>query len=708
MKKSESRRKHFRLIPAAALIGCLAVLLTPRVSAVGTFNKLETHDFRSETETVYTSSRSKQILSSGASQWKLTESGDAVMNRDGLTVPAGTIALYGSNPLTYLDDFRLEAAYSTSSADGDGDGAKAFMYISAESFGKSMTLNDLFVTLSVAENGDVYMNGDRINHSGGAPAEDTLTARNPKIAEGTECVLTVTYESGRLSVTLSYGGTKRELVSGYQCTITGLRQMQFGGDKTSSKRIENITYKTITFYEYGEYVPDSSVKAIVQTGTGIKEYTSAESAFDAVRSGTGAKLQLYSDVTLSKPVRLEKNASFTLDLNGYTVNRNTGGRKASDGYVFLLGENSSLTVTDSAPERENYSSGIKGGVITGGAGSSIGGCFQLSAGSSLTMNGGSVVNCVSDDHGGAIRVAGGRVRVNLDSVGFYCNMTLDSTDNCHGGAIYEDYDDCVITAVNCIFEGNYSEDNGGAVYVNEGKFIAQNCYFTGNQSKDDGGAVYLESDSYATLDGCTFHSNRADGDGGAVYCNSSDGTRLTGEYKYNSAKGDGGAIYVNGDSVSISDAEVTENTAGGHGSGIFVDEMYDLSVQGLLRIRDNYSTKNVRDNVYLDDFGITEAHIYNGGLDEGSEVWIRTGDSDHTVSDNISEYQKKYFWQDDSAKSFSFTADESRTENTKLVTSAIGEGSLAVIFIFIAIMIAAIAAAGIAAKKKKEDTDNEE
>lgn len=712
MKKTVSRKKLCRFLSSAALLGCLMLALVPRVSAIGTFKELEVHDFRVDEKIEYSSSRAKEVLAAGSSKWKLTETGTAVKDKNGLTVPAGILALYGSDPLTNMDDFKLEVTYSTASDDGDADESTAFIYMSAESFGKSLVLNDPFVALSVAENGDVYLSGEKINHASSSPAEDVLTSKNPKIASGDECTLSVKYEGGKLTVTLSYNGTKRDLVNGYACSIAGLRQMQLGGDKTAAKRIGNVTYKTIAFFEYGEYVPDSTVKAIVQTGTENKEYTNADSAFDAVRTNTSGKpmlMELYSNVTLSKPIKLENGASFTLDLNGYTIDRKTGGRMVSDGYVFLLGEKAALTIIDSSPERESYSSGILGGVITGGAGSGVGGCFQLKAGSSLRMEGGSVASCVTDDHGGAIRVAGKGVKVDLKNAGFYCNMTLDSTDNSHGGAIYEDYDDCVITAENCIFEGNYSEDNGGAVYVNDGRFLANNCYFIDNMSKDDGGAVYIESGSYATLDGCTFSSNRADGAGGAVYCNSSEGTRLSGEYKYNSSKGHGGAIYVNGDSVSISDAEITSNKSDGHGSGVYVDEMYDLSVRGLLRIRDNISTKNLRDNVYLDDFGLTEAHIYNGGLDIGSEVWIRTGDSDHLISENISEYQKKYFWQDDSAKSFSFTADESKTEHSKLITSAIGGGNLAVIFVFIGIMAAVVAAASIIAKyKRTEETEDDE
>lgn len=705
-------KKPLHCLFVLAFLVCLLMLFNVGASAFRIFSEANVHDFRTDTETVYSAARAKAVLTAESTQWKLTEPGQAVMNADGLTVPAGILSIYKSNPLTQMGDFAMDISYSTAAEEGEADGSAAFLYMSAETFGKSLLLSDAAVMLSIAENGDVYSGGTKLNHADAAPAGDALTSKNPNIDAGEECVLKIQYLNGKLSVQLSCdgGNTTVTLVKDCPCAISGIRQMQLGGDKSASKRIKNVTYRAITYYEYAEYTPDEKTAAVVVNADGFREYTNAEGALDAVRTkNSEAMVELYADVTLTKPVTLSKNAAFTLDLNGHRISRNTGGRMLTNGYVFYLDENAALHITDASPERENGFSAIRGGVITGGAGDGVGGGFQMKKGAKLTMDGGSIVGCVTNDHGGAIRVAGSGVTVMLSGVGFYSNMTYDSTDNCHGGAIYADYDDCAINAENCIFEGNVSEDNGGAVYVNDGLFHADGCLFSQNKSTDHGGAVYVESGSRAQLMDCTFIGNMADGAGGAVYCNSSEGTRLSGEYCYNTAKKNGGAVYVNGDLVSIFDAEIRSNTAGGSGSGVYVDEMYDLNVSGRVVVRDNYDTKHLRNNVFLDDFTLAEAKINNGGLDAGSEIWVSVPDSEHTISDDISEYQQKYFWQDDFSKSMTFTEDKAKRENTQLVTSAIGSGNIVFILIGIAVILAAMLIMSLVMRRKnREDMERYE
>ncbi len=696
---------------AAAAAVLLSMCCVPAAAVTG-YNRAEVFSFCSETESSY-SKPNGTVVESGALSWMLYDSGVSRINGDGLYIGEGYIKLKGNNPVNEFSDFRMEIVYSSSSADGNADDGKPFLVASAKDYTGTVSLiTNSGTLLGIAENGDVYYKGKKINHADSGNAADILTAKNPAVNPGDECKLTLNYVDGRLTVTLTYnsGKTAVKLIENHACEIAGLRQFILGADKT--KRLGNVTYKSVSVSEYGEYVPSGSgVKALVQTGEAIKEYNSVNTALsDALaqsKNGNSPVLMLYSDITLSGPVTVPDGKSLTVDLNGHTVNRNRHSTVSGDGCVFYVKAGASLTITDSDPDSQNYSSAIRGGVITGGAGDDCGGGIHLSEASRLTMTGGSVVGCITNDHGGAVRVDGSGVKISISNAGFYSNMTLDSSDNSHGGAIYTDYSDCEVTVKNTVFEANYSEDNGGAVYINDGKFYAENCIFNANKSLDDGGAVYIESDSEASFDRCTFVNNRSDGQAGAVYCNSGDGTRLSGTFRKNTAGGAGGALFINGDKVSVQDAVITGNITGDRGGGMYVDEMYDINIQGRLTVKDNFKTDKSRDDIFLDSIGIASAEIYDGGLYDGSEVWVLTAGSSQTVSEYISEYQQRFFYSDDSGKSFQFLADNSETLRQTLVTSAIGNGNVRFVVASAAASAAVIITAVLIKKKKKGADRNE-
>lgn len=687
----------------AVIAAMLCSMCAVSAGAIKGFNKSAAFSFCSETENSY-SQPGGTAVASGDLTWQLYDKSESRMSRDGLYITDGYIKLKDNNPVNALSDFRIEIVYS-SSAEGTAEADRPFLLTSTKKYTLNQLVTDSGTVLGITENGDVYYKGEKINHADGGKAYDILTSKNPKINPNDECRVTVTYLNGKLTVALTYnsGKTTVKLAENYSCEISGLKQFILGGDK--SRNLEKMTYKALNVYTYGDYVPNSGVRAVVQTGEAIKEYDNANTALsDALsqsKNGQKPVLMLCSDITLSKPITVENGKSLTVDLNGHTVNRNCCGVMASDGYAFLVGEGASLTVEDSSPDAQNYSSAIKGGVITGGAGDGVGGGIQLQKNSKLTMTGGSVAGCITNDHGGAIRVAGSGVKISISDAGFYSNMTLDSSDNTHGGAIYADGYDCEITVKNSIFEGNYSEDNGGALYINDGELTAYNCAFHNNSCLDDGGAVYIESDSKVFLENCIFTDNRSDGQGGAVYCNSSDGTRLSGKYKNNSAGGAGGALFVNGEAVSIQDIEITGNITGDRGGGLYVDEMYDINIQGLAVIRNNRKTDKSRDDMFLDSIGVASAKIYDGGLYEDSEVWVLTSSSTQTVSEYISAYQQRYFHCDDSSKVFQFSADSSKTRKQVLITSAVGSGNHVFIIVTVVLIIIAAAIAVIYKRKKK-------
>lgn len=335
----------------------------------------------------------------------------------------------------------------------------------------------------------------------------------------------------------------------------------------------------------------------------------------------------------------------TVDLNGFTID-NSG----NSGRVFYLEEKAVLKIIDSNPENNNYSSAIKGGVITGGRSYESGGAIFLDENSKLEMVGGSIVGCVSNTDGGAIYIDDGASAV-INGTGFYTNRIYDSNTECYGGAIC--CDGGKVTLKNCLFEGNYSED--------------------------DGGAVYLDTDSACEINGCRFLSNYARENGGAVYVNGSGGSTFKNNtVSQNSASELGGGICINADRVYLFDNVITENKASEDGGGIYVDSLYDINACGALVIENN-SDNNGKSDLCLQSGVASTAHLNCGGFTEGARIGIDIADDDEAViCEEISIFQFRNYLFADSGK-LSFKREKVIAEN--FVSSAIGKGSIKAIVI---------------------------
>ncbi len=84
-----------------------------------------------------------------------------------------------------------------------------------------------------------------------------------------------------------------------------------------------------------------------------------------------------------------------------------------------------------------------------------------------------------------------------------------------GGIIYaEDYED--LTFVNCRLRYGASDDDGGALYLDNTNLSMTGCVLTNNYCDDDGGAIY-STGSEVSLINCTIADNNNIGTGGALY-----------------------------------------------------------------------------------------------------------------------------------------------------------------------------------------------
>ena len=430
------------------------------------------------------------------------------------------------------------------------------------------------------------------------------------------------------------------------------------------------------------------------------------------------EITLGSDWTSDQCLYTGTKKDIHIDLNGYCLKRD--GKKNTDGGVIRIGESSKLTITDSRPNSAGYKD-HKGGVIADGNGKDCGGGIIIEKAGQLVMNAGTLYNCVTDYHGGAVYAAGAQAYINLKDCTIDSCKTKDSKDDCHGGGIYVKNATNVIldnvTITNC-----ESEDKGGGLYLCDkpGYVHLNDVTFEGNSAKDGGGAIFIENLSSDkefefTADSCTFKKNKTDDRGGAVYVNDDDESEyrnptafINCTFSENESKHNGSAIEVNDNGVVISGGTITGNTTKEKGA-VYVEDQYDLTVGGKLIIKDNKG-KAGNQNLVLEKDD-KKAYVYGSGLYKGSEIWISTsgGGTGFAAVKDISNYQSNYFHPEKGSLKFKKTG----MKEAKLTTTAslFGEGSKYAVAAMAGAGILIAAAAVIIAKKRKGaviDDDNEE
>ena len=444
--------------------------------------------------------------------------------------------------------------------------------------------------------------------------------------------------------------------------------------------------------------------------TSSTEYSSFGQAWDtAVASASEtneAVITVGSDYVLDKMLELKANQHITIDLNGYCLRRDLDGEQESDGGLFVLNSKSVLTIKDSGPKSAGYD-GVKGGVLADGASTDTGGCFQIKPSGEVRMEGGTVYNCSTDMDGGCAYIENGKFTMTGGRI--YGCKTIDSADNCHGGAIYV-ADTGIYAAVklsDCKIDNCYSEDKGGAIFTESGSLMCKNVIFSGNRCRDHGGAICIWNNTEFTAHNCTFVNNYAEDDGGAVYVDDAAGNHIPTLFmdcifRNNEAGVDGGAMYVCDDGVALAGVEMTNNYAKERGGAVFVDARYDIAVKGLVIIKDNTAGDAKASNLTLEFGTIRDALVKSAGLYRGSYIGIGTTKDDDKVAvtyHRTSRYQTKYFHPDSGTLEY----EQSRYSRpyVQLVTSSIfGEGSTLMIAILGTIGVMLMAAVIIYKKKK--------
>ena len=396
--------------------------------------------------------------------------------------------------------------------------------------------------------------------------------------------------------------------------------------------------------------------------------------------------------------------NLTIDLNGYTIDRNLFKSKDGGAVIYVK---SQMTIIDSRKDEYTVSKLFKGGAIENGANDERGGGIVISDNSTLNFNGGTILNCVSTDDGGAISIVGSGANLIVNGGSFYGNRTYEASGECCGGAIYTD--EATVKISNSTFEGNYAEDNGGAIYADDGTVSITDSTFYSNSSLEEGGAIFADGDVKTTITNCTFTNNSStNDDGGAIYCDSGEGTYLNNcQMLYNYSGSEGGAVYINDDKIFVLGGNYQHNTAKDNGGGIYVDSMNDINVSGKLIIKDN-TVSDKENDLCLQDGTASTAYLYCGGLYEGSSVYLCSNSkSSHLVIKGIDKFQyNNYIHYDDGFTLSKVNQTSLSSDNTRAVASAIGDGSVVFICIaFVFIIFIAIIFMLITKKKKGARTD---
>jgi len=167
-----------------------------------------------------------------------------------------------------------------------------------------------------------------------------------------------------------------------------------------------------------------------------------------------------------------------------------------------------------------------------------------------------------------------------------------------GGAIFGNGE---ISVTNCVFSGNSTPDDGGAIY-NVSNIT--NSTFSNNSASRNGGAVF---DS-GIITNSTF-SNNSSNNGGAVYASHI----INSTFSNNSAK-DGGAVYVS----SVINSTFSNNSASNNGGAVYNSDSVTNST-----FFNNSSSRNggaVYNSEYMTHVKITNSLFFNNSSATGGAI----------------------------------------------------------------------------------------
>ena len=436
-------------------------------------------------------------------------------------------------------------------------------------------------------------------------------------------------------------------------------------------------------------------------------YSSIADAMNATRNGL--VVYLTNDWGLSSPIDIVEGTTSKLNLNGYTIKRTDNPSSLGhsgevltlhpNSQLYLYGSNESSTYTIDA-----NTSVSSGGFIAGGCTYNGGGIY-MKEGAYLYMEKVAVVNNNVLNDGGGVYISDDDCKIDMKDAKISYN-TAGYFGTGAGLAINGENAQVDLQQHSQINSNNNTSGVGGGVYIAGENAKVKSSDGTGeicdNVASGHGGGISVYNENYK-ISGLKISDNKADGDGGGIYL-----SRYNGSLEYltmsNNESKRGGAIYVGVKNVALEGSTVTNNHARTSGGGVYVVAQHDLYIKGVNKICDNTSgSDNVKDDAYLETNDFVKAYLIASGMDEDSNIGIRTSSNGSRLlvkEINNSKYVSSFFL--DNSESFHLNYQESDKEiyqEEGATGSIFGSGNVMVAGI---ILVCFVGVGGIVFYRKKK------
>ncbi len=162
--------------------------------------------------------------------------------------------------------------------------------------------------------------------------------------------------------------------------------------------------------------------------------------------------------------------------------------------------------------------------------------FTITGGNAANISGSVTVETI-----GILRSSGGGLTAMLTGLTVTNCIFSGNTTSVNGGALYTSSSPN-LTLNGCTFSGNTATQNGAGVFNLVSSPTFSNCAFLGNSAILNGGGMYNNASSNSSLTNCVFSGNSSDFYGGGMYNSSSSPTLINCVFSGNNAASGGGGI----------------------------------------------------------------------------------------------------------------------------------------------------------------------